>query len=304
MQRPPMPSPSPEEVLRLKRVHNPIKPTELLAKGLLLLIGSFIFAIGLEAFLVPNQIIDGGIVGVSIITSYLTETKLAIWLVLFNLPFIFFGYRQIGKTFAIVTLIAIMLMSGFTILLHTIEPFTDDLLLSTVFGGFLLGAGIGLVIRAGGSLDGTEILAVSFTDRLPFSVGEIVMFFNIFILGTAGFVFSWDRAMYSLITYFVAFKTIDIVLEGLDQSKAAWIITTAPDDIGQAIMDRLGRGVTYLHGEGAYTGDGKKVVFTVISRLEETKLKDILDDYDEKAFLAIGNIHDVRGGQFKKKNIH
>ncbi|KAB2864295.1 MAG: YitT family protein [Exiguobacterium chiriqhucha] len=299
-----MPSPSPEEVLRLKRVHNPIKPTELLAKGLLLLIGSFIFAIGLEAFLVPNQIIDGGIVGVSIITSYLTETKLAIWLVLFNLPFIFFGYRQIGKTFAIVTLIAIMLMSAFTILLHTIEPFTDDLLLSTVFGGFLLGAGIGLVIRAGGSLDGTEILAVSFTDRLPFSVGEIVMFFNIFILGTAGFVFSWDRAMYSLITYFVAFKTIDIVLEGLDQSKAAWIITTAPDDIGQAIMDRLGRGVTYLHGEGAYTGDGKKVVFTVISRLEETKLKDILDDYDEKAFLAIGNIHDVRGGQFKKKNIH
>ena len=304
MQRPPMPSPTPEEVLRLKRVHNPIKPTELLAKGLLLLIGAFIFAIGLEAFLVPNQIIDGGIVGVSIITSYLTETKLAIWLVLFNLPFIFFGYRQIGKTFAVVTLIAIMLMSGFTILLHTIEPFTDDLLLSTVFGGFLLGAGIGLVIRAGGSLDGTEILAVSFTDRLPFSVGEIVMFFNIFILGTAGFVFSWDRAMYSLLTYFIAFKTIDIVLEGIDQSKAAWIITTSPDDVGQAIMDRLGRGVTYLHGEGAYTGDGKKVVFTVISRLEETKLKDILDDYDEKAFLAIGNIHDVRGGQFKKKNIH
>lgn len=304
MQQPPMPSPSPEEVLRLKRVHNPIKPTELIAKGLLLLVGSFIFAIGLEAFLVPNQIIDGGIVGVSIITSYLTGTKLAIWLVLFNLPFIFFGYRQIGKTFAVVTLAAIMLMSIFTVLLHTIEPFTDDLLLSTVFGGFLLGAGVGLVIRAGGSLDGTEILAVAFTNRLPFSVGEIVMFFNIFILGTAGFIFSWDRAMYSLITYFIAFKTIDIVLEGLDQSKAAWIITTAPDDVGQAIMDRLGRGVTYLHGEGAYTGDGKKVVFTVISRLEETKLKDILDDYDEKAFLAIGNIHDVRGGQFKKKNIH
>ncbi|TCI27273.1 YitT family protein [Exiguobacterium sp. SH5S4] len=299
-----MPSPTPEEVLRLKREHNPIKPTELFAKALLLLIGAFIFAIGLEAFLVPNQIIDGGIVGVSIIVSYLTETKIAIWLVLFNLPFIFFGYRQIGKTFAVVTLVAILLMSGFTILLHSIEPFTDDLLLSTVFGGFLLGAGIGLVIRAGGSLDGTEILAVSFTDRLPFSVGEIVMFFNIFILGTAGFVFSWDRAMYSLITYFVAFKTIDIVLEGIDQSKSAWIITTEPDEIGQAIMDRLGRGVTYLHGEGAYTGDGKKVIFTVISRLEETKLKDILDDYDEKAFLAIGNIYDVRGGQFKKKNIH
>lgn len=304
MQRPPMPSPSPEELTRLKREHNPIKRTELVAKGLLLLFGAFIFAIGLEAFLVPNQIIDGGIVGVSIIVSYLTGTKLAIWLVLFNLPFIYFGYRQIGKTFAVVTLTAILFMSGFTILLHKIEPFTDDLLLSTVFGGFLLGVGIGLVIRAGGSLDGTEILAVAFTNRLPFSVGEIVMFFNIFILGTAGFVFSWDRAMYSLLTYFIAFKTIDVVLEGLDQSKAAWIITTSPDDVGQAIMDRLGRGVTYLHGEGAFTGDGKKVVFTVISRLEETKLKDILDDYDEKAFLAIGNIHDVRGGQFKKKNIH
>lgn len=304
MQRPPMPSPSPEELTRLKREHNPIKRTELVAKGLLLLFGAFIFAIGLEAFLVPNQIIDGGIVGVSIIVSYLTGTKLAIWLVLFNLPFIYFGYRQIGKTFAVVTLTAILFMSGFTILLHKIEPFTDDLLLSTVFGGFLLGVGIGLVIRAGGSLDGTEILAVAFTNRLPFSVGEIVMFFNIFILGTAGFVFSWDRAMYSLLTYFIAFKTIDVVLEGLDQSKAAWIITTSPEDVGQAIMDRLGRGVTYLHGEGAYTGDGKKVVFTVISRLEETKLKDILDDYDEKAFLAIGNIHDVRGGQFKKKNIH
>jgi len=304
MQRTPMPSPTPEEMQRLRREHNPIKASELFVKVVLLLLGSLVFAVGLEAFLVPNQIIDGGIVGVSIIVSYLTETKLAIWLVLFNLPFIYFGYRQIGKTFAVVTLTAILLMSAFTIVLHDIKPFTDDLLLSTVFGGFLLGAGIGLVIRAGGSLDGTEILAVSFTNRLPFSVGEIVMFFNIFILGTAGFVFSWDRAMYSLLTYFIAFKTIDVVLEGIDQSKAAWIITSAPDDIGQAIMDRLGRGVTYLHGEGAYTGDGKKVVFTVISRLEETKLKDILDDYDEKAFLAIGNIHDVRGGQLKKKNIH
>ena len=304
MQRTPMPSPTPEEVQRLRREHNPIKASELFAKAVLLLLGSLVFAVGLEAFLVPNQIIDGGIVGVSIIVSYLTETKLAIWLVLFNLPFIYFGYRQIGKTFAVVTLTAILLMSVFTIVLHDIQPFTDDLLLSTVFGGFLLGAGIGLVIRAGGSLDGTEILAVAFTNRLPFSVGEIVMFFNIFILGTAGFVFSWDRAMYSLLTYFIAFKTIDVVLEGIDQSKAAWIITNAPEEIGQAIMDRLGRGVTYLHGEGAYTGDRKKVVFTVISRLEETKLKDILDDYDEKAFLAIGNIHDVRGGQFKKKNIH
>ena len=161
MQRTPMPSPTPEEVQRLRREHNPIKASELFVKVVLLLLGSLVFAVGLEAFLVPNQIIDGGIVGVSIIVSYLTETKLAIWLVLFNLPFIYFGYRQIGKTFAVVTLTAILLMSAFTIALHDIKPFTDDLLLSTVFGGFLLGTGIGLVIRAGGSLDGTEILGLS-----------------------------------------------------------------------------------------------------------------------------------------------
>lgn len=145
MQRTPMPSPTPEEVQRLRHKHNPIKASELFAKVVLLLLGSLVFAVGLEAFLVPNQIIDGGIVGVSIIISYLTETKLAIWLVLFNLPFIYFGYRQIGKTFAVVTLTAILLMSTFTIILHDINPFTDDLLLSTVFGGFLLGTGIGLI---------------------------------------------------------------------------------------------------------------------------------------------------------------
>src|SRR5690606_29185400 len=124
---------------------------------------------------------------------------------------------------------------------------------------------------------------------LPFSVGEIIMFFNFFIFTTAGFVFSWERAMYSIITYFIAFKVIDIVVEGLDESKSAWIITEKAEEIGDAILARLGRGVTYLKGEGAYTGDDKKVIFCVLTRLEEAKLKSIIEELDNDAFLAIAN---------------
>jgi len=277
---------------------------QLVRRLLLLTIGAVIFAIGLKGFLVPNSIIDGGIVGISIIGSKLTDSTLALWLFFLNIPFIFFGYKQIGKTFALSTLYAISVMAIATKLLEDIGPMTRVDLLATVFGGLILGIGVGIVIRASGSLDETEILAVSFSRSTPFSVGEIVMFFNVFILGAAGFVFGWDRAMYSLITYFIAFKTIDVVIDGLDQSKSVWIISENHEEIGLAIMDRLGRTMTYLNGEGAFSGDDKKIIFCVISRLEETKLKEIVRDFDEEAFIAIGNIHDVHGGRFKKKDIH
>lgn len=159
-------------------------------------------------------------------------------------------------------------------------------------------------MRNGGSLDGTEILAIVFNKSLPFSVGEMIMFVNIFILGSAGFVYGWDRAMYSLLAYFVASKTIDTVLQGLDESKSAWIISEKHYEIGEALLARLGRGVTYMSGEGAYTGDEKKVIFIVITRLEEAKLKSIVEEIDPEAFLAVGNISEVRGGRFKKKAIH
>lgn len=176
--------------------------------------------------------------------------------------------------------------------------------LAAIFGGMILGIGVGIVIRYGGSLDGTEILAILASKKLPFSVGEIVMFFNLFILGSAGFVFTWDRAMYSILAYFVAYKSMDVVIAGLDESKFVWIISDEFQDIGDAILHRLGRGVTYLTGEGAYSGDDKKVIFCVINRLEEAKLKDIVKDYDTSAFLAIGDIAEVRGGRFKKRDIH
>ncbi|WP_198025721.1 YitT family protein [Bacillus sp. J37] len=292
------------EVQKQIKKHQGLSKTKILKRALFIFIGAVLMGVGLEIFLVPNQVIDGGIVGISIILSHLLGWKLGLFIFILNIPFFFIGYKQIGKTFALSTLFGIAILSITTALLHPVPAFTEDVLLATVFGGIILGVGVGIVIRYGGSLDGTEILAILANKKLPFSVGEIIMFFNIFILGSAGFVFGWNRAMYSLIAYFVAFKTIDVVIEGLDESKSAWIISEQYQEIGDAIIARLGRGVTYLNGEGAYTGDDKKVIFCVITRLEEAKLKSIVEDLDETAFLAVSNIAEVRGGRFKKKDIH
>ncbi|MHA0856499.1 YitT family protein [Paenibacillus sp. CMAA1364] len=276
----------------------------MLLRIIMMLIGAGLVSVALEIFLVPNDIIDGGITGISIILSYFTKLPLGIFLTLLNVPFLFLGYKQIGKTFALSTLFSIIVMSIGTYLLHPIQPFTDDPFLSSVFGGVILGFGVGLVIRAGGSLDGTEIIAILLSKKSPFSVGEVVMFINVFILSSAGFFFGWDHAMYSLIAYYIAFKLIDVTNEGMNQSKSIWIISDKYKDIGDALNHRLGRGVTYLEGEGAYTGDSKKVIFVVITRLEEAKLLSIVSDWDNNAFVAIGNIHDVKGGRFKKNDIH
>ncbi|UFJ62827.1 YitT family protein [Brevibacillus sedimenti] len=293
-----------EETLKQHATHKKLTLGKLLKRALFILIGSGLVSVGLEIFLVPNRIIDGGIVGISIILSHLTGLTLGLFLFLLNLPFLIVGYKQIGKTFALSTLLGVSAMSVGTTMLHDVRPLTEDPLLAAVFGGIILGIGVGLVIRYGGSLDGTEIVAILFNKKTPFSVGEIVMFFNVFILGSAGFVFGWDRAMYSLMAYYIAFKMIDLTIEGFEGSKSVWIISDNYKEIGDAIVARLGRGVTYLSGEGGYTGDDKKVVFCIITRLEEAKLKLIVEEVDPGAFLAVGNIHDVRGGQFKKRDIH
>ncbi|KAB2331026.1 YitT family protein [Bacillus mesophilum] len=292
------------EELNTQHLHRATSKGKVLKRMIFIIIGAIFMGIGIEEFLVPNQILDGGIVGISIILSHLTDIKLGIFIFLLNIPFFYIGYKQIGKTFALSTLLGIGVLSLTTLLLHNVPVFTSDLLLATVFGGISLGIGVGIVIRYGGSLDGTEILAILLNKNLPFSVGEIIMFFNVFIFVTAGFVFGWDRAMYSIITYFIAFKTIDVVIQGLDESKSAWIISENHQFIGEAIIARLGRGVTYLKGEGAFTGDDKKVIFVVITRLEEAKLKTIVEELDPNAFLAVANISEVRGGRFKKKAIH
>jgi len=284
--------------------HKSMKRATLFRRCFFLLLGAILFSVGLEIFLVPNHIIDGGIVGISIITSVLSGIPLGLLLLVLNVPFLFLGYKQIGKTFALSTLFAVTVMSIGTTMLHHVKPLTIDPLLASVFGGIILGIGVGLVIRSGGSLDGTEIVAILISKKSAFSVGEIVMFINIFILGSAGFVFGWDRAMYSLIAYYIAYKMIDVTIEGFDESKSVWIISENAEVIGDAIIHRLGRGVTYLNGEGGFTGGSKKVIFCVITRLEEAKMKSIVEERDPAAFLAVGNIHDVRGGRFKKRDIH
>lgn len=270
-------------------------------KIVFLTIGVILVAIGLEQFLVPNNIIDGGIIGISIITSYLTKLPLGLFIFTLNLPFLYFGYKKLGKTFLLSSLYSITLLSLIVSFFHEMPKATGDLLLSCIFGGLTLGIGLGIIFRNNGSLDGTEIVAIAFSKKMSFSVGEIIMFFNVFILGSAGVVFGWDRAMYSLIAYYIIFKTIDIVLEGLDESKSVTIVSEKPDKIAKAIMKTLERGVTFIDGKGGYTGEYRKLIFCVITRLEITELKRIVCEIDPSAFIAIENVHEVAGGQVKKK---
>lgn len=275
---------------------------EYLKKALFLSIGVVFVAIGLEQFLVPNNIIDGGVVGISIITSYLTKLPLGMFIFLFNLPFLYLGYKALGKSFLFSSLFSIGFLSITVTIFHHFPKVTDDLLLSCIFGGIIIGIGLGIIFRNSGSLDGTEIVALSFAKKISFSVGEIIMFFNIFILGSAGVVFGWDRAMYSLIAYFIIFKTIDTVLEGLDESKSIIIVSDYHEEIAEAIMTHLDRGVTYIEGQGGYTKEPKKIIFCVITRLELAEMKHLVAEIDPTAFMAIENVHEVSGGRLTKKN--
>jgi len=273
-------------------------------KYLFLFIGSILAAVGLEIFLIPNNIIDGGIVGISIMLSYLSNYPLGLFIFLLNIPFLMLGYKHIGKTFVLSTLFSITSLSVWVTILKPIPGLTEDLMLAAVFGGIIVGVGVGLIIRYGGSLDGTEIIAIILDKRSGFSVGEIVMFFNLFILTSAGLVFGWDKAMYSLIAYFIAFKMIDITIEGLEETKAVMVISDKSEIIAEKVMARLGRGVTFLNGRGGYSGEERAVLYLVVTRLEIAKLKNTIDEIDENAFVTITDVHEVMGGTVKKRAIH
>jgi len=274
---------------------------KLVKKLILLTLGAFLVAVGLDCFLVCNQIIDGGIIGISIIISYLKNLPLGALIVIFNLPFFLFGYKKLGRNFLLSSLYAIFCLGIFVTLMGHCHKVTGNLLLACIFGGIIVGAGVGLIIRNNGSLDGTEVVAISIAKKISFSVGEIIMFFNIFILSSAGFVFDWDRAMYSILAYFVIFKTIDIILEGFDDSKAMLIVSDKPDEIAGIIMHELGRGVTFLHGQGAYSGIERKIIYCIINRLEISKIRDVVVENDKNAFITIENVHEVQGGVIGKK---
>ncbi len=286
----------------MKKEKHPL--LKVLSKFSLLLIGSLIAAVGLEIFLVPNNIIDGGIVGISIIASYLTPVPLGVFTLVLNIPFLLIGYKQIGKSFMISSLFSIVCFSTFISLIHPVLGITSDVLLATVFGGIILGAGVGLILRQGGSLDGTEIIAIIVNKYTVFSVGQIVMIMNIFIYSCAALILGWDRALYSMLAYFVAHKAIDIVIEGFDEAKAVFIVSDCANEIADAITARLGRGVTFLEGRGGFSKNQKTVIYSVVTRLEISKLRSIIHDKDENAFVTINDVSDVMGGKHKKRAIH
>ena len=234
---------------------------------IVLAIGATMAAAALEIFLIPNSIIDGGLTGVSIILNKIFGGSLSLFILCLNIPFLIMGYKQLGKKFLIKASFSMII---FTILLDVFGEFeevTDDIILAFIYGGLLLGIGVGLVIKSGGCLDGTETVAILVNKKTNFSVGQVVLFFNIFIYGSAIFVFGPDRALYSLLTYFVTFKIIDIVSEGLDQAKAVFIITDKEEEISKAIYKQLGRTVTILTGTGMVSQSEKVILYTVITRL-------------------------------------
>ncbi|MFS0822682.1 YitT family protein [Bacillus sp. 1P02SD] len=285
----------------MNREHKKESVLHIIFRVIMIIVGAAIAAASIELFLIPNKIIDGGIIGISLIVDYLTPTYITFGflVVIFNLPFMYSGYIQIGKTFMWSSILGIVALAIIETLLHYVQPFDIEPILAAVFGGLLLGTGVGIVIRNGGSMDGTEILSIILTKKLPFSVGEFVMFINIFIFALAGFVFGLESAMYSVLAYYIAFKTIDAVVEGLDETKAAIIVSEQFDEISDAILHRLGRGTTKLKGRGGYTDEEKEVVYVVVTRLEVTKLKGIIQEIDPSAFITIMDTHEVRGGRFK-----
>ena len=267
-----------------------------------LFIGAVIASIGLEMFLIPNNVIDGGVVGLSIMGHYLLPyTPFGVFLVILNLPFLYIGYKHIGKNFAISTIAAVIMLSFCSEVVAEFPKVTNDSFLAAIFGGIIDGIGVGIIMRAGGSLDGTEIVAIIADKHSPFSVGEVVMFINLFILSGAGLLFGWDKAMYSLVAYFVIAKMIDVVTKGLDETYAIMIVSNNPRELTD-VLNTVIRGVTLLHGEGGYTGDPKEIVYCVVNRLEVTKIKDIVLSIDEHAFVTINSVHDIVGGRFKNKS--
>lgn len=276
--------------------------SNLLKRAFFMIIGALIYTVGLDLFLVPNSIIDGGVVGISLMAAELTGISFSIFVVLLNLPFLYIGLKVNGKDFTISTLFSIVWMAIFSSLAHYFEPVTTNPFLGAIFGGIILGIGVGLIIRNGGCLDGSEIVAIIFDKRTTFSVGEIVMAMNLVILGAAGFVYTWDSAMYSLVAYFIAYKMIDITITGLEESKGVAIITDAANSkkIADALNAELNRGVTILYGEGGYLKQPKHMLYSVVTRLEITRLKNTVYEVDPTAFITIQDVHDVFGGRFDK----
>lgn len=273
---------------------------ELIINILFCTFGAFLAAFALECFLVPNQIIDGGIVGISIMASYITKINLGIFLVVLNIPFVFLAFSEFGKKFVFTALYSVGLLAVFVNLCHHIPRVTDDLLLSALFGGGILGVGVGIVLKNNACMDGTEILAMKVSKKYPYSVGEIIMFINVFIFASAGFLYGWEQAMYSTLTYLIAYRAIDSIVQGLSEEKSIRIISDKGRELGQAIIENLNKTVTYIDAQGGYSKAKKTMVYCVVPRIELYKLKELVMSIDKDAFLSTENVHEVYGKRYKK----
>ncbi len=258
-------------------------------------LGAFLAALSIQVFLIPNQLIDGGIVGIALILARLYDSSYLSYLIIFlNLPFAYLAYKYIRRTFLIHMLIALLLFAVWVYLLKGLPPFYGDSLEIIVFGGALLGIGVGLIIRYGGCLDGTEILAILMNRKTGFTVGQIVLVINIFIFGAYGWIFKdWHIALQSLMMYIAAIKMIDIVIVGLDELKSVLIISSDPKQLSEVIMTEMGLGLTIMHGKGGFSGAAKDIIFVIVERLDLSDLKELVLKEDPSAFMAIENLHEV-----------
>lgn len=276
------------------------KLKELIKKYLLISIGAILASIGLQLFLIPNHVIDGGIVGISIMLEAMTDISLGIFLVLLNIPFAILGWKQVNWKFAVCGFISIVLLSVFSeIVEDNFAPITNDAFLASIFGGIIDGLGVGLIIKAGGFLDGTNVVSIIADRKTVFSVGEVEMFINFFILSSAGFLFGWDKAMYSLFAYYVISKSIDVAIKGLNESYTMMIVTNEYEEVKKQLMEKTNRGVTILYGEGGYSGQKTNIIYTIVTRFEIDEVKEIIQEIDDKAFITISTVSDIEGGKIK-----
>lgn len=272
----------------------------------LILLGIFSAAFGLKGFLLTNQFIDGGATGISLLISALTSIPLHILLLLINLPFILLGYKIIGKSFAIKTALAI---SGLAIVVATVNfpDVTKDNLLVALFGGLFLGAGIGLSVRGGAVIDGTEVLAIFLSRKMGTTIGDIIIFINILVFSAAAYFLSVEIALYSMVTYLAASKTLDFVIEGIEEYTGVTIVSTRSDEIRQMIIDKIERGVTVYNGKRGFGKKGEtknvEIVYTVVTRLELNRLNSEIKKIDQNAFIVMSTVKDTHGGMIKKRRL-
>jgi len=271
-----------------------------------LLLGAGIFSagFGLEGFLLPNSFIDGGATGIALLISEITNWSLAVLLVAINIPFLLLGYRQVGKWFTIKTAIAIIGLALCITFIHY-PVITSDKLLVAVFGGFFLGLGVGLAIRGGGVLDGTEVLAIFISRKTATSVGDIILIFNVIIFSFAAYLLSIETALYSILIYLAASRTVDFLIEGIEEYTGVTIVSPKSEEIGAMITEKLGRGITVYRGTHGYGKRGHvsdiSILFTVITRLEISRLRTEIEAIDPHAFVVMQRLKDTKGGMIKKR---